>query len=367
MIYQSFVRPLLFRHDPEKAHEMALAVLHAIGNNRFTETLATTFYAIESHRLCQKFFGITFPNPVGLAAGMDKSGVALRGFAALGFGHLEMGSITRFEQEGNPRPRMFRLKEDKAVINRMGFNNPGANRTAKHLSSQKKLDVPLIISIGKSKSVPPEQIEKVVEDYLYTFRVLHPYGDLFTLNVSSPNTPGLRQLQAKEFLTTIAREVLRKNRKLTKPGEKPKSVLVKIAPDLTPREIEEILEVVESVGIAGVIAVNTTTKRTGLRTRTNAVNETGGLSGQPLKYHSLDIVRRIRKRCSSLPIIGVGGIASGDDAYQMLCAGANLIQILTGLVYEGPGLPKRINAELLRLMNQNGISSIGKISPSFPK
>ncbi|OGZ52440.1 MAG: dihydroorotate dehydrogenase (quinone) [Candidatus Ryanbacteria bacterium RIFCSPLOWO2_01_FULL_48_26] len=363
-MYKTLVRPTRFMMGPENAHKLALQALARLGKTYSARMLVKRFYTVENLRLSQKLFDHTFPNPVGLAAGMDKSGIALLGFEALGFGHLEMGGITRYRQDGNPLPRLFLIEEDEAIINRMGFNNPGAKITALRLSQTQGPIVPLGINIGKSKAVPPENIKEVVEDYLYTLRALYEYGDFFTLNVSSPNTPNLRKLQAQESLRAIATAAVNESKKLAGEGRfqhKPKPILVKIAPDLTLEEIDDILEVTQSAGLAGIIAVNTTTARTGLTSKRAIIQEIGGLSGKPLKRRALEIVGHIRAQCPTLPIIGVGGISSGEDAYNMLRAGANIIQIFTGLVYEGLGLPKRINQELLKFMDRDGISCIKDI------
>ncbi|MBI2476361.1 MAG: quinone-dependent dihydroorotate dehydrogenase [Candidatus Taylorbacteria bacterium] len=365
MFYDKLVRPLLFQHDSEEIHDRVLSMLRRVGNTPVLSALVRSAHTVHDKRLEQKLFDLTFANPVGLAAGMDKAGLALRGFESLGFGFLEMGGITAMKQDGNPKPRIFRLPEDEALINRMGFNNPGAEEVAYRLGRARRPGVPLGINIGKSKIVPVDDLEAVVADYCYTFLKLYDYGDFFVINPSSPNTPGLRSLQKREALKALLEGIQRQNLKAPRrPHERPKPILVKIAPDLTVEEIDDILTVINEVGIDGIVATNTTTSRDGLKTNGEVAKEVGGLSGKPLRRQSLEIVKHIHKQFPSLPIIGVGGIFSAEDAWDKIAAGASLVQVYTGFIYEGPGLPRRINKGLLKFMECDGVKSIGDLNIS---
>lgn len=324
MVYKQVVRRALFgMHggDAERVHETTLNVM---------ARLSPLARFARNQNNPRTVFGIRFPNPVGLAAGLDKDGRALPAWAALGFGFVEVGTVTWHAQPGNPKPRLFRLREDEAIINRMGFNNAGAQALALKLD-RTPLKAPLGISLGKSKITP---VEDAVQDYLNSLNALKNHGDYYAINVSSPNTPGLRSLQDKGALTELVQALTRAT---TKP------MLVKIAPDLTDDAIEEVIQVCLDNGIKGLIATNTTLSREGLKSAHQS--ETGGLSGKPLTQRANDVVRFITKN-SELPVIGVGGIASADDAKRMIDAGASLVQIYTGFIYEGPGLVSRINRAL---------------------
>jgi len=330
VIYTRVVRPALFRlggGDPEIAHARTTAALRLL---RPAAPLLRRYFGSGSPRTV---FGVRFPNPVGLAAGMDKDGQHLRAWPALGFGFVEVGTVTRHPQPGNPVPRLFRLPASEALINRMGFNNAGADALADQLRALGPLPVPLGISIGKSKITP---VDRAVEDYLASFRALRHFGDYFAINVSSPNTPGLRALQDRAALDTLL-GALRQ--------EATARLLVKIAPDLTEHAIAEVLEVCDTHRIDGIIATNTTLSRDGLAPAdTPLATEPGGLSGRPLTTRARDVVAFIAKHTNgNLPIIGVGGILTPDDALSMLDAGASLLQTYTGLIYSGPGLVRRIN------------------------
>jgi dihydroorotate dehydrogenase len=334
VIYTRLLRPALFRMgggDPEVAHHRTLAALTGLGRLPRAVALLHRHFGGSAARTV---FGVRFPNPVGLAAGMDKDGVALPAWPALGFGFVEAGTVTRHAQPGNPVPRLFRLPASEALVNRMGFNNAGAAALAERLRALGPLRVPLGISIGKSRVAP---VDEAVADYLASFRALRPYGDYFAINVSSPNTPGLRTLQDRDALDTLL-GALR--------GEATARLLVKIAPDLTDHAISELLEVCQAHSVDGVIATNTTIGRAGIAPADAAAAEqAGGLSGRPLTARAREVVAFV-SRHTTLPVIGVGGIHSVDDALRMIDAGASLIQLYTGLIYHGPGLVRRINRSL---------------------
>jgi dihydroorotate dehydrogenase len=331
VVYQRVVRSALFRMgggDAEVAHERTLRMTARL--SAFPPIVAglRRYFGGGTPRTV---FGVRFPGPVGLAAGMDKDGRALRAWPAFGFGFVEVGTVTWHAQPGNPRPRLFRLPASEAVINRMGFNNGGAAALAARLCALGPLAVPLGVSIGKSKVTP---VEEAVEDYRSSLEVLAPYADYFAVNVSSPNTPGLRGLQDKAALDTLLGAL-----------ETTVPVLVKIAPDLTEQAIADVLEVCAARGVAGLIATNTTLSRDGLATEDSAAAaEAGGLSGRPLTARALDVVTFVAKETGGdLPIIGVGGIHTVDDALRMVDAGASLVQLYTGFIYRGPGLVRSIN------------------------
>ena len=318
-----------------------------------------SFYS--SPELPVELFGLKFPNPVGLAAGMDKFAAAVPVWEKLGFGFCELGGVTRLAQPGNPAPRMFRAPSEGAIVNRMGFNNPGAEALAQKLADWKQQGRwprhPVGINLGKSKVTP---LEKAAEDYAGSFRLLRESGDFFVVNVSSPNTPGLRQLQDKSALD----EILAAIQEVRKEGGKQPPVLVKVAPDLTFEALDEILELAVARNISGIVATNTTISRpqTNDTAAQKAYSETGGLSGKPLRERSTEIIRHIYKQTSGrLPIVGVGGIFSAEDAWEKIAAGASLVQIYTGMVYEGPGLPKKIVSGLLGRMRQEGIKNFREI------
>ncbi|TDC40177.1 quinone-dependent dihydroorotate dehydrogenase [Micromonospora sp. KC213] len=327
MMFEQTLRPLLFRiggGDAETAHEWTLRRLAGLSRRPAALAALRARYLVRAPRTV---FGVEFPNPVGLAAGMDKNGVALPAWPALGFGFVEVGTVTAHGQPGNPRPRLFRLRDSAAVINRMGFNNAGAQALAGRLAAlPRPLGVPLGISLGKSKVTP---LDEAVEDYLTSYRALRAHGDYFAVNVSSPNTPGLRSLQDKAHLDALLAALV---------GEKP--VLVKIAPDLTEPAIAELLEVCLARGAAGVIATNTTLSRDGLAPADRDRGaETGGLSGRPLTGRAREVVAFVHRETGGrLPVIGVGGILDPDDAARMFDAGASLVQLYTGFIYRGPTL-----------------------------
>ncbi|NUT51712.1 MAG: quinone-dependent dihydroorotate dehydrogenase [Saccharothrix sp.] len=341
MVYKSVVRKALFRMhggDAERVHETTLGVLE-----RLTPAAKLVRRKPAAPRTV---FGVRFPNPVGLAAGLDKNGRALPALAALGFGFVEVGTVTRHAQPGNPKPRLFRLRASEAIINRMGFNNDGALELANRLERLGPLSVPLGISLGKSKVTP---VEEAVEDYRASLRALYRHGDYFAINISSPNTPGLRSLQDRAASSELLAALNATAHDLAGSGPR-KPILVKIAPDLTDPAIAELLEVCAEHEVSGIIATNTTLSRDGLAPADRRLaHEAGGLSGRPLADRAREVVRFVsRETGGGLPIIGVGGISSPDDAARMLDAGASLIQLYTGFIYEGPGLVNRINRALAR-------------------
>lgn len=331
VVYQQLIRSTLFKlggGDPEIAHTRTMAGLARLAKVRPAVSALRHYFGTSK---TVRAFGVDFPGVVGLAAGMDKDGHALRAWPALGFGFVEVGTVTQHPQPGNPKPRLFRLTDSDAVINRMGFNNAGADALASRLRATGPVGVPLGISIGKSKVTP---VDEAVEDYRHSLRALHEFGDYFAINVSSPNTPGLRGLQDREALDVLVSELRRES---TKP------LLVKIAPDLTDDAIAEVLQVCADHRVDGIIATNTTLSRDGLAPSDVATGaEAGGLSGRPLAERAREVVAFVHKE-SGLPVIGVGGIFDADGALRMLDAGATLVQLYTGFIYEGPPLVRRIN------------------------
>ncbi|HXC34853.1 MAG TPA: quinone-dependent dihydroorotate dehydrogenase [Candidatus Acidoferrales bacterium] len=356
--YRHCIRPILFKQDAERAHEFALKTLSRVSQN--SAACAATGALLSAPPIPTEVFGLKFPNPIGLAAGMDKFAAALPVWERMGFGFCELGGVTRHAQPGNPSPRMFRAPAAGAIINRMGFNNPGAEAFGQTLAGWKNSKRwpkhPVGINLGKSKITP---LDKAAEDYASSFRLLRDYADFFVINVSSPNTPGLRQLQDKSALDEILAAVC----ELQKPGNRP-AVLVKVAPDLTFEALDEILDLASARNLSGIVATNTTLARPesndpGLR---GVYSESGGLSGRPLRDHSTEMIRHIFKTTGGrLPIIGVGGIFSANDSWQKISAGASLLQIYTGLVYEGPGLAKQIVAGLLQRMESEGVRELKEI------
>jgi dihydroorotate dehydrogenase len=341
------IKPILFKFDPEKVHYFVTANLKRF--NRFPggAALSRALWDLKDARLEKEVFGLKFKNSVGLAAGFDKNGEMMGEMANLGFGFIEVGTVTPLPQPGNPKPRMFRLPDDAGLINRMGFNNLGvdvvAERIAAFRRNAKGAQKELIIggNIGKNKITPNED---AVSDYIKCFDRLFDVVDYFVVNVSSPNTPGLRALQEKEPLMELLNTLQQRNKKngIGRP------ILLKIAPDLTNEQLDDIVEIVKHTGIAGIIATNTTISRDALVSKDGLKNETGGLSGKPLTERSTEVISYLSKKSKgAFPIIGVGGIHSPDDAIEKLQAGASLIQLYTGFIYEGPELIKRINKKIL--------------------
>lgn len=333
------IRFFLFLVDPEKIHYFTFGFIRIIHKIPGMGALLKAMYRVDDERLKRTVFGIEFPNPVGLAAGFDKNAVLYDEFYSFGFGSVEIGTVTPLPQPGNDKPRLFRLPEDKALINRMGFNNYGADVAAAYLSFRKKGKPIIGGNIGKNKITPNEDAGS---DYLKCLQALHNSVDYFTVNVSSPNTPGLRALQDKEPLMQILTELKVENEKYPNP----KPILLKIAPDLTDSQLDDIIEIVEKTKIDGVIATNTTISREGLKDKNK--DETGGLSGAPVTQRATDVIRYLKEKSNhAFPVIGVGGIMSVQDALDKLDAGADLIQLYTGFIYEGPGLVKKINKAIL--------------------
>jgi dihydroorotate dehydrogenase len=342
-MYKTFIRPFLFKVPPEDIHHFIFNFIKKMVSVPGIGKLLRKIYLLKDKRLERFVFGIKFPNPVGLAAGFDKDALLFEELSCFGFGFIEIGTLTPRPQPGNPKPRMFRLKKDEALINRMGFNNQGVEVAAYRLKNKPE---GIIIggNIGKNKDTPNE---KAVHDYEICFNALYEYVDYFVVNVSSPNTPGLRELQDKEPLQKLLQRVNELNN--SKPIRKP--LLLKIAPDLSNEQLDDIIDIVKSTGIDGVIATNTTIDRNNLVSDKKMVENigTGGLSGKPLTKRSTEVIRYlVEKSGNAFPVIGVGGIHSAADAIEKLEAGAALIQIYTGFVYEGPGLIKEINKEILK-------------------
>ncbi len=336
-MYKSIIRPILFRFDPEKIHHFTFGSIRFLHKIPGVPALLNAIYEVNDPRLEREVFGLRFKNPVGLAAGLDKDAKLYKELSNLGFGFIEIGTLTPKGQEGNPKKRLFRLKADSALINRMGFNNGGVIEAVERLKKNK--GVLIGGNIGKNKITPNEEATK---DYEICFEALYDYVDYFVVNVSSPNTPNLRALQDKEPLTELLQTL--QNRNQSKPKQKP--ILLKIAPDLTDEQLLDIIDIVSDTKIAGVIATNTTISRDGLISENK--KETGGLSGKPLTKRSTEVIRFLSEKSNkAFPIIGVGGIHSAEDAIEKLEAGASLIQLYTGFIYEGPGLIKAINKKIL--------------------
>ncbi len=337
---------LLFLLEPERAHDLTLAVLEAWSGFGPLLEVPGRLLRVEDPRLRVRVFSLDFPNPLGLAAGLDKDARALGAWWALGFGFVEVGTLTPRPQEGNPRPRLFRLLEDGALINRMGFNNQGVERARERLLAFRRRGLPLVVGVnlGKGRDTP---LERAVEDYREGIRALGDLADYLVVNVSSPNTPGLRTLQEGPYL----RELLAGLR-----AEKP--LLLKLAPDLSPEALEEAAGIAEEMGLAGLIATNTTLDRTGLRSP--LAQEAGGVSGRPLAQKSLEALKLLRA-ATRLPLISVGGIFTAQDVWERLRLGASLVQAYTGFVYGGPLWPRRVLKGLLRILEAEGVRDLGEV------
>lgn len=370
--YRQLVRPLIFsafKLDPEWLHGYVINTLAWLGQPAHNTGQSYPGRAqrqrwlrqqlcVEDNRLTQTLWGLAFPNPMGLAAGFDKDGEAALAWPFFGFGLAELGTVTRFAQPGNPPPRLFRLVEDEAALNRMGFNNQGAAALADRLGRvwpHHRPAIPIGINLGKSKVTP---LEEAAEDYRFSFQQLKAWGDYFVVNVSSPNTPGLRSLQAAEQLNPILKALQQENTEA-------KPLLVKIAPDLDWAAIDEVIELAQAHGLAGIIATNTTISRQGLKTRVLPQTgrpieaEAGGISGAPLRQRSTEVIRHIyQKTGGTLPIIGVGGIFTPADAWEKITAGASLLQTYTGWIYEGPWMVRRLLEGLLLQLETHQLETI---------
>ncbi|CCH56106.1 dihydroorotate dehydrogenase [Fibrisoma limi BUZ 3] len=351
-MYKRILLPLLFRFDAETIHHVVTSLLKFAFSIPGVSWLSRKLYVVDAPRLARTVFGLTFPNPVGMAAGFDKNAELVSELGDLGFGFVEIGTVTPRPQPGNPRPRLFRLKADRGLINRMGFNNKGVGPASGRLHqfmqkrNRQNAQTPVLIggNIGKNKDTANEN---ALSDYLICFRELFDVVDYFVVNVSSPNTPGLRDLQEKEPLTRLLSALQQENQQ----HAAPKPILLKIAPDLTDGQLDDIIAIVAETRIAGVIATNTTISRADLTTDAAVVEQmgAGGVSGYPLRKRSTEVIRYLHDRSGgAFPIIGVGGIFSAEDALEKLQAGASLVQVYTSFIYEGPALAKRINQELLK-------------------
>ncbi|MBP0000813.1 MAG: quinone-dependent dihydroorotate dehydrogenase [Cyanobacteria bacterium SID2] len=369
--YKRVVRPALFASaDPEWSHgriintlkHLSRQIAHSKGSSwaDFARDRLQERLTFDCERLQMTLWGLTFPNPLGLAAGVDKNGEVGALWGSLGFGFAELGTVTWHPQPGNPPPRLFRLVEDRAALNRMGFNNCGAIEMAKNLDlvrSSRLPSIPLGINLGKSKVTP---LEEAVGDYRDSFRQLQNRGDYFVVNVSSPNTPGLRSLQAPEQLESIVNTLIQENRDA-------KPILVKISPDLDWAAISAVVDLVKEKGLAGIVATNTTISRDGLKTQIVAktgksvTEEAGGISGAPLRDRSTAVIRYIWQQTEGkLPIIGTGGVANADDAWEKIAAGASLLEVYTGWIYEGPWMPQQILSGLVRKLDEHGFDRISE-------
>ncbi len=349
----SLLRPLAFRLPPETAHDVAVVGMEVIQHSRFLRASLGSCMTVVDPRLRQRVFGLHFPGVVGLAAGFDKDARLLPSWDALGFGFVEVGTVTPQPQAGNPRPRLFRLPRDGAVINRMGFNNAGAAAVRARLLRFRKSGawpaIPVGVNLGKNKATP---LEKAPDDYVALFNAFHDLADYLVVNVSSPNTPGLRELQEKGRLGEILAAIQARNH-----GRKP--ILMKVAPDLEWARLDDVLALCQEHHLAGIIATNTTISREGIRTTTA---ETGGLSGRPLRERATAFIRHIfRATGGRLPILGAGGIFTADDAWEKILAGASLTQIYTGFIYQGPTIARDIHRGLLKRMDREGIRHVSEV------
>ncbi len=338
MLYKSLVRPWLFRANPEAAHEWALNLAASLGRNRIACDAIESLFVVEDRRLRQTLFGVEFSNPVGLGAGYDKNALGLELWPAFGFGFVEIGSVTLHAQPGAEPPRLFRQVEQRSLINRMGFNNDGSEAIAARIPPPPHR-IPIGINVGKNRDV---DLTRAGENYADTVSRLHDCADFFVINVSSPNTPGLRKLQDKEMLDALLAQVYERI-----------PVLLKIAPDLTFDQIDDVIGLVQKHGIAGIVATNTTID--------HPTPPEGGLSGAPLRTRATECIRHVsRQTMGKLPIIGVGGIFTAGDAYEKIRAGASLVEVWTGMIYEGPAIVRNINRGLLRLLACDGFGSIAE-------
>jgi dihydroorotate dehydrogenase len=355
MLYD-LVRPLLFSLDPEQAHRAGTAALHAALLTPPQREVSRALLEVRDPALRVERFGIRFPNPVGMAAGFDKAGESFNALGALGFGFVEIGTVTALAQPGNPQPRLFRLPADQALLNRMGFNNPGAEAVAASLRHT-AIEPVLGINIGKSKAAA---LEDAAADYLRSLELLEPFAAYLAVNVSSPNTPGLRQLQDAAPLRELLRALRARGAELAAArGQRPRPILLKIAPDLTDPQVEEAAGIALEEGCAGLIATNTTVSREGLRTARVEAMGAGGISGAPVRQRAVEVVSRVHRATGGrLPIVGVGGIFGAEDAWRMVRAGAALVQVWTGFIYRGPAIARDINRGLLARLRREGMRSL---------
>lgn len=357
MLYRNFAKPFFFKMDPEAAHHLVIGGLQKSAALPGGKASLRMMYGVpESPELAVDLFGLHFHTPVGLAAGLDKNAQAIGGFSSIGFGFMEVGTVTPKGQPGNEQPRLFRLPSDEALINRMGFNNEGADAMANRLKKAGRRSIPVAVNIGKNKTTPNEDAH---EDYRKCIRTLYPYGDFFVVNISSPNTPDLRSLQHGSELSRLLAEVKEEMEiQRGKSGAK-KNILVKIAPDVSTSELEYMVNTIAEAGVDGIIATNTTISRNGLSHA--QASETGGLSGKPLRDRSTEIISAIyRQTGGQLPIIGSGGIFTPQDAYDKIKAGASLVEIYTALIYEGPEVNRRLHAGLRNLLRRDGFRHISE-------
>lgn len=339
-MYKKLIKPILFCIDPEKIHDLIFFLTNLVFKIPFISIIVSKLFGLKNSNLETELFGIKFPNPVGLAAGFDKNAKLFNEFSNFGFGFVEIGTVTPLSQDGNPKKRLFRLTNDDAIINRLGFNNVGVDKVVDRLKSNK--NVIIGGNIGKNKKT---HMNEANQDYLICFEKLFPYVHYFAINVSSPNTENLRDLQHKESLKNLLQSIQKKNQSYLSP----KPVLLKIAPDLSKDELLDIIEVVKETSIDGIIATNTTLSRDNLNSSYDLINQKGGLSGKPLSDKSTAVIKFLHEKSNgSIPIIGVGGIMSPNDAIDKIKAGASLIQIYSGFVYSGPSIVKKINNAILK-------------------
>ena len=360
VLYRNLLKPVFFKMDPETAHHWTIGGLSSIGNIPGGMGLLDMMYGVqEAPELSMDLWGIRFPHPIGLAAGLDKNGQAVRAFSSIGFGFIEVGTVTPKAQPGNELPRLFRLPQDEALINRMGFNNLGAEYLAKQLVGIQKLKqkrIPVAINIGKNKLTSNEA---AMDDYMACIRILYPYGDFFVVNISSPNTPDLRKLQHGDELRQLLHAVTQEMDVQKEKYQRALPILVKIAPDLGDEELEQVVETLSASRISGIIATNTTLSRDGLTHRN--LQETGGMSGKPLAKRSTEVIHSIYKLTGGrMPIIGVGGVFTAEDAYEKIRAGASLVEIYTALIYKGPGVIQEITNGLSQLLRKDGLTHISE-------
>ena len=358
MLYSKIAKPALFRMDPEKAHHLVIDGLQSAGKVPGMLPLLKSMYGVESSpELASEVFGLKFPLPVGLAAGLDKNAKAVDGFSSIGFGFAEVGTVTPKPQAGNDLPRLFRLPPDEALINRMGFNNDGTEAMRQSLAKRQVQSIPIAVNIGKNKVTPNEQAH---EDYIACIRALYEYGDFFVVNISSPNTPDLRALQhgdeLKQLLSAVRGEM---DAQGAARGQAAKPVLVKIAPDMTAEQLEYTVDTIHHSGVSGIIATNTTLGREGLKHP--HATEAGGLSGRPVRELSTQVIRSVYSQTGGrLPIIGSGGIFDAGDAYDKICAGASLVEIYTALIYKGPEVLRELNRGLLERLRRDGFNRLSE-------